>query len=546
MLGGAMTHLDRAQNLLTDAAEAALAQINQDRGTAPPKLRPLLAYLGENLFDPGLNVAQLMRACNVRDNSLSIEFGAALGQGPRAYIEEHRLQTAVRLLTKTDLKIWQVGELLGYSSLSIFSRAFDRWAGSRPGVFRRSQRQAAITVSTRQDALHSTQLWRQAMSGGLEQEQAGQLIERLQALYPYQNGATDEKTLAARVWRSLDGRGFDDQQLIVSRQVVFNSPALFELLLEKSRTEGRKERERGVEVAELALASVTGCGRQSAQTDLVARAWTWIANARRIALDFSGAEQAFVQAKKALAMPREWPNHLAQAELPTYEAALFVWQRRCDEALESSSRAIELCREHGLEELQIQALLVRGMAFDVAGQLKGVLQDTLAATRLIDAKVSPYLAVSARSGLIFHLIEDGQLQEAEDNLRQAYQLAAGLGSDRISFHLDWLHALLLLSRGALSKAEDLLLAARAGLRREGEIYGATMVGLDLALLYADQGNSRQVIRLAAETLPVLKALRVFRDSLAAFHMLQSAVEKERVDATLLHQVRTALQRSPGL
>jgi len=541
-----MTHLDRAQHLLTDAAEPALAQINQDRSTAPPKLRPLLAHLGENLFDPGLNVAQLMRACNVRDNSLSIEFGAAIGQGPRAYIEEHRLQTAVRLLTKTDLKIWQVGELLGYSSLSIFSRAFDRWAGSRPGVFRRSQRKAAITVSTRQDALHSTQLWRQAMSGGLEQEQAGQLIERLQALYPHQNGAADEKTLADRVWRSLDGRAVEEQQLIVSRQVVFNSPALFELLLEKSRAEGRRERERGIEVAELALASISGCGRLTERSDLVARAWTWIANAHRLALDFRSAEQAFVQAKQALAMPREWANHLAEAEIPVYESALLVWQRRCDEAFVSASRGIELCCEHGLGDLHIQALLVRGMAFEVDGQLKSVLQDTLEATRLIDVEKTPYLAVSARTGLISHLIKDGQLQEAEDNLRETYQLAAGLGSARLTTHLDWLQALLLVSRGSLSKGEDLLLAARAGFQREGEVYGAAIVGLDLALLYADQGNSRQVIRLAVEVLPVLKALRVFRDALAAFHMLQSAVEKERVDSALLHQVRAALQQSPGL
>jgi len=337
-----MTHLDRARDLLADAAKPALAQIDQDRSSAPPKLRLLLAYLAENLFDPALNVAQLMLACDVRDHSLALAFCAALGQGPRGYIEEHRLQTAVRLLTKTDLKIWQVGELLGYSTLSVFSRAFDRWAGSRPGAFRRRQRQPVVTVSTRQDALHSTQLWRQAMSGGLGQEQAEQLIERLKTLYPQHSGTAEEKTLAERVWNSLAGRGFDEQLLIVSRQVVFNSPALFELLLEKSRTEGRQECERGVEIAELALASVTGWGWQGERTDLVARAWTWIANARRLALDFSGAEQAFVQAKQALAKPRVRTHHLVEAEILLYETAQLAWQQRHREALASSSREMDL------------------------------------------------------------------------------------------------------------------------------------------------------------------------------------------------------------
>ncbi len=342
-----MTHLDRAQALLSNAAQPALARINQDRSTAPAKLRLLLDYLEENLFDPALNVAQLMLICKVRDHSLSLAFCAALGQGPRAYIEEHRLQTAVRLLTKTDLKIWQVAELLGYSSLSTFSRAFSRWAGSRPGAFRHRQRQAVVTVSTRQDALHSTQLWRQAMSGGLEREQAGRLIERLKTLYPHQGGATEEKTLAERVWSSLDGRGFDEQLLIVSRQVVFNSPALFEFLLEKSRTEGCQDRERGVEIAELALASVSGCGRQSGRSDLVARAWTWIANTRRLALDFSGAEQAFAQAKQALAKPQLRTDCRIEAEILVYEAALMAWRQRHSEALASSGREVDLDNPSG-------------------------------------------------------------------------------------------------------------------------------------------------------------------------------------------------------
>lgn len=101
----------------------------------------MLNYIEKHLFDPGLSVNQLKRGCGIRDNSEPIHFHIAVGDPPHAYIESRRLETACRLLEETDLKVSEIGEILGYSSIQVFSRAFRRFFGEPPTRYRKRARQ---------------------------------------------------------------------------------------------------------------------------------------------------------------------------------------------------------------------------------------------------------------------------------------------------------------------------------------------------------------------------------------------------------------------
>ena len=116
--------------LLKMAAAESIERIRRDRAEAPERVKPLLAYLEEHVFDQGLNVKRLLRACCVGEDSLVITFHSAVGQPPRRYIEDLRLETARRLLAETDLAIWQISELVGFSDLAVFSHAFLRRGAS--------------------------------------------------------------------------------------------------------------------------------------------------------------------------------------------------------------------------------------------------------------------------------------------------------------------------------------------------------------------------------------------------------------------------------
>ena len=73
----------------------------------------------------------------MRDNTVPIQFHAAVGRPPRAYIEDRRLETAARLLADSELKVWRIGDLVGYGTVQVFSRAFKRWSSLRPSAYRR-------------------------------------------------------------------------------------------------------------------------------------------------------------------------------------------------------------------------------------------------------------------------------------------------------------------------------------------------------------------------------------------------------------------------
>ncbi len=76
------------------------------------------------------------------------------------------------------------------------------------------------------------------------------------------------------------------------------STVLFDLLRKVSRLEGRKKRQRGIELAKLALVSLERSDRVFGDRihDLRAHGWAWLGNAYRLALDFSEAAAAFEHA----------------------------------------------------------------------------------------------------------------------------------------------------------------------------------------------------------------------------------------------------------
>ena len=175
------------KDLLSAAALETMERIRSDHERVPPRLKPMLAYIEGHLFDPKLNVNRLKEACGNRDNSVAIHFHAAVGRPPHAYISHCRLETAARLLCDTDMPIWKISEILGFSSIQVFSRSFCRWAKKRPTVFRREARKVAESQRERRPApsrVHNDEYWRRAMSGSLEDEEAADLIQKLLTLYP--------------------------------------------------------------------------------------------------------------------------------------------------------------------------------------------------------------------------------------------------------------------------------------------------------------------------------------------------------------------------
>jgi transcriptional regulator GlxA family with amidase domain len=175
--------LETPEKLLEQAAQPAILRIQEAYEQASERLRPLLKHLEVHLFDPELNVNQLKLACDIRDNSIVIHFHAEVGHSPKAYITRLRLETSARLLRDTGLRIWQISDLVGYSGLGVFSKAFHRWSGLRPQHYRKEHRRRRAKSLPDPIEVFDSALLDRALRGRLEIPEAHRLIHHLCDLY---------------------------------------------------------------------------------------------------------------------------------------------------------------------------------------------------------------------------------------------------------------------------------------------------------------------------------------------------------------------------
>ena len=562
----ALTHLNAA-------AKETLQRIAADRQNAPPKIKPLLAYIEANLFHPDLRVGQLKRACGIRDNSISMQFHAALGAPPSSYIEQGRMEIASRLLQESDVPVSLIAELLGYSSLQVFSTAFNRWAGMRPNPFREHHRAEAAKNAANGEELQNVDTLRRALMGSLEADEAEELVCYLQDLYSTRDvqadgwqtelrpledqidvsSKLDEETERANaIWLELKMASAEKQRQLIRSCPRFYTNALFELLGRKSREEGRDNRDRGVRIAELALESLLVNEQYSLLdadepvdlerfSNLKAQAWAWIGNARRMALDMSGAEKAFDLALAYL--PPQNKSRRIVAEIHHLRACLRWFQNRYDEALQFENRAIPLLRLIGDPHPLAEALLTRAAIQHSAGNYADSLPDLQESLRLIDEKQAPYLMLTAYHHLAETSTRCSNVEQAKNLLPKAKLLAEQVGSRSVFFHLLWTEGQIFALTGDHEQAEERYNQARRGFVELNSTPNVAMVSLDLAILLSEQQRYDEALPLASETLPFFDAMNHHQASSAALQILGEAVAAKKVNSDLLRKVRVGMEQA---
>jgi YesN/AraC family two-component response regulator len=94
-------------------------------------------YLTEN-FQKGISLKELSAKFNINLVYLSQLFKKKTGQNYSDYLSHLRMDKAKELLIKTDMRVYEICEAVGYTDTTYFSKLFEKTCGCTPSEYRKS------------------------------------------------------------------------------------------------------------------------------------------------------------------------------------------------------------------------------------------------------------------------------------------------------------------------------------------------------------------------------------------------------------------------
>lgn len=363
-------------------------------------------------------------------------------------------------------------------------------------------------------------------------------LRRIEAAYER------ERADAPGLYAELAPYPAERQKLLVRNCPRFQTWGFCELLLLRSQELNFQDPSAAEKLALLALEALDylDASIYGAETleDLRARAWAYVANSRRVKADFCGAEAAFALAFASLKRGTSEP--MEKALLLDLKASLLTTQRQYPKALGLLRRAVAIFLEVGEKHRAGRAMVKMSTANYFMGEQEQAIRLLYQSLELIDLTREPRLLLVAWHNLIDNLAELGKFMEAHKLLVKARPLYRRFSEPWSRHPRRWVEGRIARGLGQLEQAESFLLAARDGFLAEGSAYDTTLVFLDLASLYSEQGRSAEVKQIAEEMLPIFSSRQLPGEAIAALTFWRQAVQAEQTCLKLVNSIAAFLKR----
>lgn len=273
--------------------------------------------------------------------------------------------------------------------------------------------------------------------------------------------------------------------------------------------------------------------------DVRSLAWAYLGNARRVASDLAGAEEALGEAERLRGEGVGDP--LTRAQVANLLASLRRSQRRFGESRALLDEVAAIYREVGDLHMEGRTLVKQAHTLREAGEPGVALPLLERALELIDPGWEPRLDLCARHNLASTLTDLGRCREAAALLEENRELYRRFDDFSTRLRRRWLEGRLAACRDDAEAAEAAFREVRQGFIDHGIGYDAALVCLDLALLFAARGRSAEVRALAEEMLPIFRSRDVHREALAALLIFQQTARAEAVTVALVERLAAYLR-----
>jgi tetratricopeptide (TPR) repeat protein/transcriptional regulator with XRE-family HTH domain len=298
--------------------------------------------------------------------------------------------------------------------------------------------------------------------------------------------------------------------------------------------------EEALELADLALSiAERSAGPESWRSRLTGFCWAHVANARRVANDHAGADEAFARAWDLWRAGADADGLLPEWRLFDLEASLRRAERRFPEALELLDWARAGC---GGDPLAVgRILLKKERAFNQMGDVEAALAALTEAAPFIEASGDRRLLFALRFNMADDLCHLRRFAEAAALLPQVREMAVQQSNELDLLRVMWLTSKTDAGQGRMEEA-------LAGLEQVCEQfmvyelpYEAALASLDLAVLYLEAGRTAEVKDLAVASGRVFRMNGIDREALASFSLFCDAARQEIATLELVRRVRAEIE-----
>lgn len=354
-----------------------------------------------------------------------------------------------------------------------------------------------------------------------------------------------ERQEATELWTDFQRHPVQRQWTLLRNSGRYGLYSFCSILLDASFEAIYDDPRRSLDLAEMALFVASALkpsfhGQRSIH-DLLGRAWSLVANARRATSDLLGAEQAIAAAANELLDGTGEP--LTEAEHHYYAASIHRAQRRFVEARRSLRRSRRLYRALGDTHLEGRTRLNEALIQELDGDLPGAIERIQTAIPMIDEARDRHLALGARHNLLWCLTAAGRGAEALPQVEILRPRYAELGDQMSLIRLRWMEGRIALQMGRPEVAETAFRECHESFIEKGVPYEAATVAFDLAALFAERGRTAELKALAAELVAVFHKLGVAREAIAALMLFEKTAQAEAVTTALVGKLARYFERA---